>query len=562
MQIVEVNIKNFRGIKTFKQSFYNKKLICLIGRGDSGKSTILDAISYALSPSWNIPFNDNDFYNGDTSIPITIDISIILPDNFLPEDKYGLYMRGWDPTNNTISNELKEEFERILTIRLEVADDLEPHWYVYNECQEETKKDINNKDRAKLNCFMVSDYLEKHFTWGSGTPLYAISKGNMDLSEYNSQFIKPIRDAVDKINENDFDTLNKCFTDSISSELISTANTKTKLEARDIHFSINKLSLHDENGVPYRLKGKGSKRLLSTTIQLATAKNGGITLIDEIEQGLEPDRVKKLVNLIKTTAINTNSQIFITTHSNNVITELGADNIFIIRRDSKEGIQTAKEVSIELNNVVRACSEAFFARKVIVCEGKTEVGICRAMDSYLGEIDNHVMSYYGCVAIEGNGSTFAKYSKSFKDLGFEILTFCDSDRDCSPSKDELSNNGIKLCDCEEGNSIEKQVFKDLPYSTIKEIVDYVIKEKYDSDENSFIASAKANNTAFPDNWKEYDDNGLVRKTLANLSAVKEWFKRIDRGEELGKIIFRYFKNLSDETHLKQQLNQIIRWVKS
>lgn len=102
----------------------------------------------------------------------------------------------------------------------------------------------------------------------------------------------------------------------------------------------------------------------------------------------------------------------------------------------------------------------------------------------------------------------------------------------------------------------------MPYSTIKEIVDYVIKEKYDSDENSFIASAKANNTAFPDNWKEYDDNGLVRKTLANLSAVKEWFKRIDRGEELGKIIFRYFKNLSDETHLKQQLNQIIRWVKS
>lgn len=302
--------------------------------------------------------------------------------------------------------------------------------------------------------------------------------------------------------------------------------------------------------------------MLSTTIQLATAKNGGITLIDEIEQGLEPDRVKKLVNLIKTTAINTNSQIFITTHSNNVITELGADNIFIIRRDSKEGIQTAKEVSIELNNVVRACSEAFFARKVIVCEGKTEVGICRAMESYLGEIDNHVMSYYGCVAIEGNGSTFAKYSKSFKDLGFEILTFCDSDRDCSPSKDELSNNGIELCDCEEGNSIEKQVFKDLPYSTIKEIVDYVIKEKYDSDENSFIASAKANNTAFPDNWKEYDDNGLVRKTLANLSAVKEWFKRIDRGEELGKIIFRYFKNLSDETHLKQQLNQIIRWVKS
>lgn len=102
----------------------------------------------------------------------------------------------------------------------------------------------------------------------------------------------------------------------------------------------------------------------------------------------------------------------------------------------------------------------------------------------------------------------------------------------------------------------------MPYLAIKEIVEYVIKERYNSDENSFIDSAKANNTDFPDNWKEDDDNELVRKTLANLSAAKEWFKRIDRGEELGKIIFRYFKNISDETHLKQQLNQIIRWVKS
>ena len=563
MQIVEVDIKNFRGIKAFKQSFYNKKLVCLIGRGDSGKSTILDAIAYALSPNWNVPFNDNDFYNGDTSTPITIDISIMIPENFLPEDKYGMYLRGWDTVNNKISNELKEEYERIITIRLEVSDDLEPHWYVYNECQEETKKDINNKDRAKLNCFMVSDYLEKHFTWGSGTPLYAISKGDMDLSEYNSKFIKPIRDAVDKINENDFSTLNKCFEDSISSELIPIANTKTKLEARDVHFSISKLSLHDKNGIPYRLKGKGSKRLLSTSIQLATAKEGGITLIDEIEQGLEPDRVKKLVNSIKTTAINTNSQIFMTTHSNNVITELGAENIFIIRRNDTDGTVIAKEVPQELTNIVRACAEAFFAKKVIVCEGKTEVGICRAIDNYLKANNEHVMSYYGCIAIEGSGSEFAKRSHAIKNLGFETLVLCDSDTGCTPSKEDLKNIGVILCDCEEGNKIETQIFKDLPYEAVKEIVQYAIEERYNSDESHFFDSAKAKKSEFPSDWKD-NDYELVRKTLADISTIKdkEWFKRIDRGEELGNLIFKYFDNINDEACLKKQLNQIMRWIES
>jgi len=48
-------------------------------------------------------------------------------------------------------------------------------------------------------------------------------------------------------------------------------------------------------------------------------KCGGIILIDEIEQGLEPDRIK---NLIRSLYKNTKGQIFIATHSQGVIEEL------------------------------------------------------------------------------------------------------------------------------------------------------------------------------------------------------------------------------------------------
>ena len=64
--ISSLSIKNFRGIKEFYHEFRDKKFVCLIGRGDSGKSTILDAISYVLSPSWTIPFYDTDFYDYNT----------------------------------------------------------------------------------------------------------------------------------------------------------------------------------------------------------------------------------------------------------------------------------------------------------------------------------------------------------------------------------------------------------------------------------------------------------------------------------------------------------------
>ena len=64
--ITKLSIKNYRGIKELTHDFGNEKFIVLIGRGDSGKSTILSAIYAVLSPSWNMTFSDLDFYNQDT----------------------------------------------------------------------------------------------------------------------------------------------------------------------------------------------------------------------------------------------------------------------------------------------------------------------------------------------------------------------------------------------------------------------------------------------------------------------------------------------------------------
>ena len=64
--------------------------------------------------------------------------------------------------------------------------------------------------------------------------------------------------------------------------------------------------------------GKGSKRLLSMAIQLALAKTGGIVLIDEIEQGLEPDRIRTIINKLSQVE---SGQVIITTHSRGVVVE-------------------------------------------------------------------------------------------------------------------------------------------------------------------------------------------------------------------------------------------------
>ena len=90
-KIHTLTIENFRGIKKFSHEFYKQNFVCLAGRGDSGKSTIIDAISKVLSPYWNLKFYDDDFYNCDTEKEIVIEAILYnLPKIFIKE-KYGLY---------------------------------------------------------------------------------------------------------------------------------------------------------------------------------------------------------------------------------------------------------------------------------------------------------------------------------------------------------------------------------------------------------------------------------------------------------------------------------------
>ena len=61
MRIVHVEIVNFRGIKQL--SWYPAPgTNCLVGPGDSGKTTVLDAIELAFAPRNSVTFDDTDFY--------------------------------------------------------------------------------------------------------------------------------------------------------------------------------------------------------------------------------------------------------------------------------------------------------------------------------------------------------------------------------------------------------------------------------------------------------------------------------------------------------------------
>lgn len=74
VRVCKVEIRNFRSIRllTWQPS---PGLNCLIGPGDSGKTTILDAIDLCLGARRNVSFSDTDFFGLDVSQPISITLT-------------------------------------------------------------------------------------------------------------------------------------------------------------------------------------------------------------------------------------------------------------------------------------------------------------------------------------------------------------------------------------------------------------------------------------------------------------------------------------------------------
>lgn len=92
--IREVNISNFRGIKQLKW-WPNPGINCLIGPGDGGKSTILDAIELAIGGKQSVSFTDADFHRCNVEDPIIIDVTLgNLDDELRNLEAYGHFLRG------------------------------------------------------------------------------------------------------------------------------------------------------------------------------------------------------------------------------------------------------------------------------------------------------------------------------------------------------------------------------------------------------------------------------------------------------------------------------------
>jgi putative ATP-dependent endonuclease of the OLD family len=271
-----------------------------------------------------------------------------------------------------------------------------------DEGDEQDRKQLYAADRAALGLSRLDIVSDAHFTWARNTILTRLSADSEpDLGAVLASLGRGMRQSDISSHQSILDC--QSVADTIKAESQNTGvkpvALSPKIDVQRQSMSAGVVSLHEEN-VPLRNKGSGSKRLIGAAMQMKLHGGKNISLIDEIELGLEPHRIRGLIYKLK----KSRQQIFATTHSPVVIRELSAieEELYVCKRDAAGIVSLDSFGSVpDIQRKARSNAEAFLGTKIVACEGLTEIGCIRAYDTYRFDENNPPVwslatSYFDC----------------------------------------------------------------------------------------------------------------------------------------------------------------------
>ena len=305
-----------------------------------------------------------------------------------------------------------------------------------------------------------------------------------------------------------------------------------------------------------------SSTFFSYSVALGTPH---ITLFDEVEVGLEPHRIARLLQHL--TGDDT-GQYFLTTHSPVVLRELTVADLHIVHCDGGDIDVVAADkppIADTIQGKIRDSAEAFLAPKIVVCEGATEVGFLRGLDDHwVASQNKDSFAYRGIALFDANGASKIKdVAETLIALGYSVAVLADSDEPdqfSDADAEDLRQAGITVAKWTGGLSIEERVFADLPWAGVRSSFDAALRIW--SDESRLLDQVQHQfGQGFDRNFAAWADTPELRAALGRAAKAKKWFKRQSRGREWAAAISDHLgDNAIRESDLVRQLSSLRAWI--
>lgn len=569
-RIRKVEIANFRGIQRLVWC-PTPGINCLIGPGDSGKSTVLDAIDLCLGARRNVQIFDADFFDLDITTPISITLTLgDLDDSMRTLEGFGAFLRGYHAATGVVEDEPSVGAEVVLSLNLAVTSDLEPSWTLISDraSQLGLVKWLAWKDRLALAPTRIGALAGYNLGWQRGSVLNRISEERADAS---AALVKAARDARGTFGDQAEQQLGEALgiVAATAQELGVQIGAKARalLDSHSVSFGAGTISLHSESGIPLRNLGVGSARLLVAGLQRKAASQASIVLSDELEYGLEPHRIARFLGSLGAKELAP-LQAFLTTHSPVALRELSGSQLFLLRSCPHGHEARMVGTDNDIQSTIRLYPEAFLAGSVIVCEGASEIGLLRGLDLHRLEHAGVSLAALGVAMVDcGGGEPDRPFARgaAFQSLGYRVMVVRDDDKKPTPAIEQaFLQSGGTVVAYREGRALEDELFASLTPTACQKLITYA-HELHGDLVVEHLRTVSNNQLTFQVVWDEIEKTHSLstanRALLGKASRIRKtgWFKSITWMEDVARTIVAPDLPVCDPG-FNSLVNQVYEWA--
>jgi len=393
--ILHLSIVRFRGIEALSWR-PAKGANVILGGGDVGKTTILEAIALLLSPTNAVTVSDTDYYMRKVDAEFSIEgVFALPPESGINDQLKPSWPWEWNGTEAVVPNAEGEgqKGEAVYVLRVRGTEDLE---LTFEIVQPDGTADmlpvalrraiglvrLAGDDRGDRDLRLVQgSALDRLLSDKTLRSKIAAKLAEADVEEELSDDAKKSLDDLDLAfaMEKLPDGLELSVTGSPGASVASMIGLTAELD--------------DDTQLPLSSWGAGTRRLAALTIAEQNQGEHPITVVDEIERGLEPYRQRVLIGKLQ----NGDSQAFVTTHSPAAISAASEGALWYVAHDGKIGPLDDKKIAAHRVKD----PDTFLSRLAIIGEGVTEVGFCKAL---LERALESPLQQHGIHVSDGNGN--------------------------------------------------------------------------------------------------------------------------------------------------------------
>lgn len=466
MRIKELRIENYKIFKNINFLF-NDNVNIFVGENDSGKTTILEALSMVLTGKINggsiISHLTPDWFNNEIRVQYINDIKSTgkaqLPlisieayfDKLTEQDEKIKSYRG-------ANNSRREDY---IGVKLEIK---------FNEEYSETYKQLLSEKKVEdipielykvgFRTFAAPDY----YINATAKKVAYIDATKKDYGVVLNKFVAS--SINEYLSEEERTNLRLAYRSNrhnfTDSEAVKNLNSKLQSEHqfRDKHITLN-LRENDIDGwksemslsldsIPLDNAGFGTQNMIKTEMFMQQNIDVDILIIEEPENNLSYTNMSILISRLSE---NTNKQIFISTHSSFVANKMGLQNIHLVGNGNtkplKELSQDTYNYFIKLPgfNTLRV----LLANNIILVEGPAdELIIQRAYRDNYGKLPIED----GIDVMSVGGVAFKRYCELAQLIRKNVVIVTDNDGDPKSVKERYNDFSdiVNLC-VEEDKSI-------------------------------------------------------------------------------------------------------------